>query len=178
MTANLFTCVDSCSNNKTKKYHLSGPASGVRCYVSGVLCCMSTVTNANSHSHSPPGCIEPGNNFWAQASAHLIYVWARAAPSLEIQLTSEPEPSSARISNLLLSQSQAPLGFPTCFWAQANPGLDFEFVTKPSQSILDFLGPAGLSFSKLPKPCLRRILQSLVKFDLSRTYILKSYNIG
>ena len=68
----------------------------------------------------------------------LIYVRARAEPSSEIPLPSEPEPSLARISNLLSSRSQAWLWF----W--------IDFRAQPS---LDFLAQACLSFSEFLTLC-------------------------
>ena len=61
-----------------------------------------------------PGCIKPEFFFSSPSSSSaqiLIYVRARAEPSSEIPLPSEPEPSSARISHLLSSPSRAWLGF-------------------------------------------------------------------
>ena len=56
------------------------------------------------------GCIEPGNLVSSPISSpalNLIYARAQAEPISEIPLPSEPEPSSARISNLLSSPNRA-----------------------------------------------------------------------
>ena len=77
----------------------------------------------------------------SSSARNLIYVQARAKPSSEIQIPSEPELSSARISHMLSSLSRAWLGFQICHRAV------------PSQASSDFLAQAGTSFIKLPTLC-------------------------
>ena len=52
----------------------------------------------------------------------------------KLELSSEPEPSLPWNSHFLLSPSQAQLGYPTHFRAQAETGWGFQFVTKPSRA--------------------------------------------
>ena len=57
----------------------------------------------------------------SSSARNLIYVRARSDPSSEIPLLSQPEPSSARISHLLLSPSRAWLGFKNWSLSRARP---------------------------------------------------------
>ena len=100
--------------------------------------------NSVVHCYYLTGCIEQVNYFLSTSispARNLIYVRARAEPSSEMPLPSEPQSSLAWKANFLLSPSRACLRF----W--------ISFQANPIQLSLDFLAQAGSSFSKLFTLC-------------------------